>query len=345
VARPGVPKRPVETERAALGIIDGLAGRAAAGGSRLRWVASGQRADIRLVFGPRSVTGQRSQTQTGTRAGAGTGTGTRAGARVERQPTARLWVGLGNDPIRDTGPAANPSIRLDLPKADIEAQLLATLQRIAKAISLNRIAQRLPGADDGLTLDLRILPQPGAAPSRPPRTLSPEMIATPRAGDTLSLAVANHGDAALDINAFVIDAGYRITPIRMSADAHAIRLAPGERSETLTGTLTAGDGIALRQTEQLMVIAVEASPQRPPLDLGFLTQPGPPADRARARARARAGTGADDIMTLFESAGWGIAGRRGGLDPLHRRAGISSYFWRLPRSIAVTGQAATETAP
>lgn len=98
-------------------------------------------------------------------------------------------------------------------------------------------------------------------------------------------------------------------------------LEPGHSMATVRRRFEAGT-LGL---EQLIVIAIEHSPQRPPLDLGFLAQPTLAPARA-GEAQARDGNG---IIGLFQAAGFGIGGTRGELDPLDRRASFSIYRWRL----------------
>ncbi len=312
VARPALPAEADAAERAAAERIERLAAQPVAEGIRLRWVAPGEAAEIRLGFTPHD-SAQRLVDE-----------GTAAGR------TALLWVAQGDGGIRCDGPQRTISIGLDRPSAELGTTLADTLQRIAKVLNLNRVAERLASASAGekLKVDLRIRPKGSDDDcDRGAKPLMPDGIATPSIGDRACLDIENVGEAPMDINIFFVDGRYGIHPVHPSGEEGPMTLEPGHSMATVRRRFEAD---TLGQ-EQLIVIAIEHSPQRQPLDLGFLAQPTLPPTRS-GETRAADGTG---LIGLFEAAGFGIGGTRGGLDPLNRRASVSIYRWRLDGREAV----------
>ena len=306
VARPALPADANAAERAAAGLIERLASQPTAEGIRLRWVAPGEAAEIRLGFTPRDSALCRS------------------GHGTADKHTALLWVAQGDGGIRYDGPAGNISIELGGTPVEFEAKLRDTLQRIAKVLNLNRVAERLASAsaDGKLKVDLRIRPKGSDEDcDRGAEPLTPDGIATPAIGDRACLDIKNLGEAPLDINIFFVDGRYGIHPVHPSGEQPSMMLDPGQSMARIRKRFEAD---TLGQ-EQLIVIAVEHGQQGQPLDLGFLAQPTLPPTRS-GETRAADGSG---LIGLVEAAGFGVGGTRGALDPLDRRASVAIYRWRL----------------
>jgi hypothetical protein len=278
----------------------------------LRWVAPGESAEIRLGFTPLDNVQCR------------VGDGTAAGR------AALLWVAQGDGGIRCDGPQRTISIGLDRPSAKLETTLADTLQRIAKVLNLNRVAERLASAESPgrLKVDLRYRPKGSDEDcDRGAKPLMPDSIATPSIGDRACLDIENVGDAAMDINIFFVDGRYGIRPVHPNGEEGPMTLEPGQSMATVRKRFEAGT-LGL---EQLVVIAVEHVQQSQALDLEFLAQPTLEPTRSGER-KALDGTG---LIGLFEAAGFGIGGTRRALDPLNRTASVSIYRWRLDGRAAV----------
>jgi len=306
VARPALPAEADAAERAAAERIERLAAQPTAEGIRLRWVAPGEAAEIRLGFTSRESAQ------------------CRGGNGTADKHAALLWVAQGDGGIRCDGPEQNISLNLGGSPAELETTLSDTLQRIAKVLNLNRVAERLASASVGgkLKVDLRIRPKGSDEDcDRGAKPLTPDGIATPSIGDRACLDIKNVGEAPMDINIFFVDGRYGIRPVHPYGENLPMTLDPAQSIRTIRAEF--GDKI-LGQ-EQIIVIAVERIRQQPPLDLGFLAQP----TLDRTRAEKTMPRGGDDILGLFQEAGFGIGGIRGGLDPLDRRASVSVYRWRL----------------
>lgn len=334
IARPPLPADASERERAAAELIAGLAAKRPADGIRLHWVPPGAPADIRLGFTPRGR------------------------ADCPRDPnmaqnrSGRLWISEGDGAIRCRGSLQTHSIDLQHEQQALEGVLVDSVQRIAKVINLIRVAERLDSASGGglieeaqriaaglhltaladrlkrltapgmVEVNLRILPaQTDQDRGRGPIALRPEGIAAPRAGDRLTLDIANTGDTPVDINIFFINGRYGIRCVVYPGHpCGPMTLDPGESIETIKGTIKAD----VQGTERFLVIVTEQLPQSLALDLSFLVQPTLELERGREPRRA-----GDDLLTLFQSAGFGIDGTRGSLSPLSGRASVSIYQWRL----------------
>lgn len=264
VARPALPAEADVAERTAAELIERLAAQPAAEGIRLRWVASGESAEIRLGFTPRDSAW------------------CRGGDGTADQHTVLLWVAQGEGGIRCDGPTKSISITLDDPPAAFETKLRDTLQPIAKVLNLNRVAERLASASAGgkLKVDLRIRPK-GSDENcdRGAQPLTPDGIATPSIGDRTCLDIKNIGEAPVDINIFFVDGRYGIHPVHPSGEQSSTMLDPGQSMTTIRKRFEA-DTFG---QEQLIVIAVEHGQQGQPLDLGFLAQPTLPPTRSGER--------------------------------------------------------------
>lgn len=302
VARPELPQDASEHERAAVALVDRLAAQHGPEGIQLHWVAAGEPADLRLGFTPRDS----------------------AQCKIAAGPNTLLWIAESDGGVRCDGAHQSIGIDLDRPEAKVQTLLLDTLQRIAKVLNLSRVAERIANSPAGTLIDVDLRIQPGGSNRQQDRVairLTPEVIASPKPGDRILLDLKNTSDRVLDINIFFVDGRYGIGRIQAPGDNSPMTLEPGQSIESIGGTISG----KIQGQEQIIVVAVEHLQQQAALDLGFLTQPRLEPRRA-SEDKQRPG---DDIIGLFEAAGFGAGGTRGILLSGAREAAVAVYRWRL----------------
>jgi hypothetical protein len=186
VARPALPENASNQELVAAALIDRLARERTGEGIKLQWVAPTAAADLRLGFTPRN----------------------RNDCEIEEFLASSLWLAESDGGIRCDGAIRSISIDLERPEAEIRSLMLDTIQRIAKVLNLNRIAERVAVASTGelVGVDLRMQPHaPNEQGKERPVRLTPDAIARPQPGDRLSLDLKNTSQEPMDINIFFVD--------------------------------------------------------------------------------------------------------------------------------------------
>jgi hypothetical protein len=179
------------------------------------------------------------------------------------------------------------SIRIDQPA--FQTLLADSLQRIGRVQNLLRIASALQDtpATRILQVDARIERSVGKVGALD--ALTPTVTGD---GDLVNLKVQNIGRVALDLTALYIDAAYGITALYPHPRGASNRIEPGD-SESIVARIDA----STNGLERLLLIAVQARAQGESLDFSFLEQAR--LDRSRSLA------GRDDIVRLFQEAGFG----------------------------------------
>jgi uncharacterized caspase-like protein len=206
-------------------------------------------------------------------------------------PPSGQWVASG---MHKTA-----SIRIDQPA--FLSTLTDSLRRVGRVRNLLRIAgalQHTP-ATPILQVDARL--ERVGAKVEPLDALAPTLAGE---GDLVRLKVHNIGRVAVDLSALYVDAAYGITALYPQPRGASNRIEPGD-SESIVARIDA----STTGLERLLLIAVQARAQGESLDFGFLEQKR--LDRSRAGARR------DDIVRLFEEAGFGA-------DPATSRSGAQT---------------------
>lgn len=199
-------------------------------GVRVEWVAAGQTADLRLAV-----------------------------------KDNQLWLLPPDGQMVEQGSGKSLSIHLDKSVAQLKTLLTDSVQRVAKALNLKRLAaQPVKGlANDKMTLKVNVQRR-NSAELQP---LARDSLPSLRAGDRLVLELENRGQRALDVTVLSIDSQFGIDAA-YPGDGETNRIEAGGRMPALEIDIhddTTG-------IESLVVLAVEAEPQKPVADFRFLVQ-------------------------------------------------------------------------
>lgn len=201
-----------------------------------------------------------------------------AGVKVEWVPAGQeadlrlavkhdqLWLLPPDGNIVEEGKNKSLSIRLNKSTAELKALLADSLQRVAKTLNLKRLAaQPIRGlVNDQVNIELKLLRKGETTP----QPLSREALPSLHAGDKLQLDLHNLSGRALDVTVLYIDSQYGIQAFYPYI-GQTNRIEAGGRIEPL--------GIDINDEttgiESLVLIAVQAEPQKPVADFRFLSQP------------------------------------------------------------------------
>ncbi|KAA1053864.1 caspase family protein [Azospirillum argentinense] len=225
----------------------------------------------------------------------------------------RLWFTQTDVPLVKEGPTAAASVAIQGDETWVRNEVLAVLSRTVKALNVLRVAGELErGPLDGLTLEVR-LRRGGAGPGEPVATEGPPLAVRDR--DEFDITVRNTGSRHADLTVLYLDSRYNIGAM-FPRGGELNRLGPGTgmlRPAPVRIVTASGDGTpGTAGRERLLLIAVEAQPDQPNLDLTFL------ADPVRRGSRG----GERDIAMLFENAGFPLPSVRGGVVPLVERSWV-----------------------
>jgi hypothetical protein len=198
-----------------------------------------------------------------------------------------LWLLPSSGQWFTSGVHRTPSIRIAQPAFD--ASLADALWRIGRVQNLLRIAGAVQDGPDLRLLQVDATVERGAAASPGLDTLAPTRVG---GGDLLKLKVRNIARAAVDLTVLYIDAAYGITALYPQPRGASNRIEPGAGETVVARIDTTTTGL-----ERLLLIAVQARAQGESLDFSFLEQ-------ARL-VRSRSGAGGNEIVRMFEEAGFG----------------------------------------
>ena len=288
VARP--PAGTGEEQRRLARLLQALGNGSAApdrAGLHIRWVAADQDADLRLFL--------------------------REGKVWLLPPTADL--------IR-TGPMRSLSIGLEHNDERLTAILRESLQTIAKAVNLLRLATlSAPGATAG-ALEIEAVARRADTNERVDLH---GQVPKLHDGDLIRFRLRNGGRKPLDVTALFIDSAYGIVPwVPEPGEVNRIE-SGGEFTFVLevASSTESGEPSTLGK-ERMLVLAVEAEAGQPLADFTFLAQPRLPLTRGRR--------GEDELRQLLTQAGFGgpATTTRGGVRPRNRtlsRAQFRVFGW------------------
>ncbi|MDW7557880.1 MULTISPECIES: caspase family protein [Azospirillum] len=225
----------------------------------------------------------------------------------------RLWFTQTDVPLVKEGPMAAASVAINGDETWVRNEAQVVLNRAVKALNVLRVVGELErGPLDGLALEVR-LRRGGAGPGEPVATEGPPLAV--RDGDEFDITVRNTGSRHADLTVLYFDSRYNIGAM-FPMGGELNRLSPGTgmlRPAPIKIVTASGDGTpGTAGRERLLLIAVEAQPNQPNLDLTFL------ADPVRRGVRG----GERDIAMLFESAGFPLPSVRGAVVPLLERSSV-----------------------
>ncbi len=241
-------------------------------GLRIRWVAPDQDADLRLFL-----------------------------------RDGRVWLLPPSADLIRTGPMRSLSIGLEHNDERLTAMLRESLQTIAKAVNLLRLATlSSPGAAAG-ALEIE-------AVARSAKTTGVVSLLgqVPKLhdGDMIRFRLRNSGRKPLDVTALFIDSAYGIAPwVPEPGEVNRIESGGEFAFELEVATTTESGEPSTLGKERMFVLAVEAETGQPLADFTFLAQPRLPLTRGRG--------GEDELRQLLTRAGFGgpATTSRGGVHP------------------------------
>ncbi len=205
-------------------------------GQRIDWVSAGEPADMRL--------------------------------HVE---DAQLWLLPATGSLQKSGTKKTPSLALAREGEKLAGLLSDSLQRMAKALNLMRVAEQMPDTGDAaLAVSFSRLAN---APGQAAKPLSISNIERVTDGTKIAFSIANRSKTPFDVTLLYLDSAFGITPLFPGA---------GEDNRVMPGSvLRAGDGglapIEINAetlgVERLLVIATAVEPQGERSDFSYLAQP------------------------------------------------------------------------
>lgn len=228
---------------------------------------------------------------------------------------AQLWLLPPDGNIVEAGKNKSLSFRLNKSTAELKTLLADSLQRVAKTLNLKRLAaQPIKGlVNDQVNIDLKLLRKGETSP----QPFSREALPSLHAGDRLVLDLQNLSGRALDVTMLFIDSQYGIQAIYPDA-GNTNRIEAGGRIDP--------QGLDINDEttgiESLVLLAVQAEPQKPVADFRFLTQP-------RLENTRGDGEFSDGLEDLLLQAGFGDRTRGGSVNksPLGQSR-IEVFTWR-----------------
>lgn len=239
------------------------------------------------------------------------------------------------DPARGAAPdEAHAPLRIGkASSADLTAQLARVLNAISRARNLLRLgASREPAAAEvEVAIELlRFKDQQDAAGTVVPVDETGRIL---RVGDQIAFRLRNTGKASADVTLLFVDSRYGIQPLFPRVDREAeSRLKPD--ADVLTGRFNVrADTIG---SEQVVAIAVVASPNAPRADFRYLAQPTLEAASATRSAgastrEAMRGGPAGGLQRLLDRAMYGSGGTRSLADAEVGRHAVKMLAWKTAR--------------